>query len=63
MEKQKIASLVYKHGFNLLKLGLMAMTTAAGNQILKGLTYDTISEVIRDVRKARSQYKEGKQAA
>lgn len=63
MINQTIVTAITKHGVNLLKIGLVTVAGSIANQILKGLTYDTLTEMVRDVRWAKNQYEEKKQSA
>ena len=63
MLNQTITTAITKHGLNLLKIGAITLTGAIANQVLRGLTNDSISEVIRDVRRAKTEYAERKQQA
>lgn len=63
MLNQTITTVITKHGMNLLKIGAITLTGAIANQILRGLTNDSISEVVRDIRKAKAEYADRKQQA
>lgn len=63
MINQTIVNAIAKHGINLLKIGLVTMAGSIANQILKGLTYDTLTEMVRDVKFAKNQFEERKQTA